>query len=81
MNDTLIIGGNGYVCSITDDTSTNATRYPLFVSATSGTLSSINVSSTKFEFNPSTGTLSATVFTSLSDRTQKTDIIPITNAI
>lgn len=60
---------------------TNATRYPLFVSATSGTLSGVNVSSTKLYFNPSTGTLSATLFTSLSDRTQKTDIRPIENAI
>jgi hypothetical protein len=52
----------------------------LFVSATSGTLSGVNVSSTKINFNPSTGTLSATIFTSLSDRTQKTNIRPVENA-
>ena len=48
---------------------------------TSGAISGLFVSSTKLQFNPSTGTLSATVFTSLSDRTQKTDITPITDAI
>jgi hypothetical protein len=48
--------------AITDDTTTNATRYPLFEDTTSGSLTSVNVSSTKFTFNPSTGTLSATAF-------------------
>ena len=49
--------------------------------STSGTPVQTSVSSTKLNFNPSTGTLSATIFTSLSDRTQKTNITPITNAI
>ena len=48
--------------SVTDDTTTNATRYPLFASATSGTLSTQFVSSTKYQFNPSTGVLTATQF-------------------
>jgi hypothetical protein len=51
------------------------------VDSTSGTPTQTSVSSTKLNFNPSTGTLSATIFTSLSDKTQKTDITPITNAI
>lgn len=67
--------------TITDDTTTNATRYLTFTSATSGTITSENVSSTKLTFNPSTGDLSATQFTSLSDRTRKTNIAPITNAL
>ena len=67
--------------SISDDTSTNAVRYPMFENITSGTVETVNVSSTKLQFNPSSGTLSATVFTSLSDRTQKEDIRPIENAI
>lgn len=46
--------------SITDDTSTNATRYPLFAAVTTGTLLTEYVSSTKFQFNPSTGTLTTT---------------------
>jgi hypothetical protein len=48
--------------TITDDTATNATRFILFDDATSGTLTSVNTSSSKLTFNPSTGTLSSTVF-------------------
>jgi hypothetical protein len=67
--------------TITDDTSTNATRYPTFASITSGTLSAANVSSTKLYFNPSTGTLNATTINSLSDRNKKTNIRPIENSV
>jgi hypothetical protein len=45
--------------SITDDTTTNATRYPVFSSATSGSISTEYTSSTKYTYNPSLGTLSA----------------------
>jgi hypothetical protein len=48
--------------TVTDDTTTNAARYPLFADATSGTLATTYVSSTKYQFNPSTGDLSATSF-------------------
>lgn len=48
--------------TITDDTTTNATRYLAFTSATSGTITGQNVSSTKLQYNPSTGTLSSTAF-------------------
>jgi hypothetical protein len=48
--------------TVTDDTTTNATRYPLFANQTTGNLGTEYVSSTKLQFNPSTGTLSATVF-------------------
>lgn len=48
--------------TVTDDTTTNATRYPLFADQTSGNLATEYTSSTKFQFNPSTGTLSASVF-------------------
>ena len=48
--------------TITDDTTTNATRYLTFTNATSGTITGENVSSTKLQFNPSTGTLSSTIF-------------------
>lgn len=57
--------------SITDDTTTNAVRYPLFEDITSGSLTTVNVSSTKFTFNPSTGTLTTTVHTSNSDERLK----------
>jgi uncharacterized protein (DUF779 family) len=45
--------------TITDDTSTNATYYPVFTSATSGTISTANVSSTELTFNPGTNVLTA----------------------
>ena len=48
--------------TITDDTTTNATRYLAFTSATSGSITGQNVSSTKLQFNPSTGVLSSTSF-------------------
>ena len=67
--------------TVSDDTTTNATRYPIFEDVTSGSSTSINVSSTKLTFNPSTGTLSATQFTSLSDANKKKNIRPIENAI
>ena len=47
--------------TITDDTTTNATRYLTFTSATTGSITGANVSSTKLSFNPSTGTFSSTV--------------------
>jgi hypothetical protein len=43
--------------TIVDDTTTNSTFYPTFTSATTGSISTGNVSSTKLQFNPSTGTL------------------------
>jgi len=48
--------------SITDDTTTNGTRYINFTSATSGSLSTIYTSSTKLQYNPSTGTITTTAF-------------------
>jgi hypothetical protein len=48
--------------TVTDDTTTNATRYITFTNATSGTITGENVSSTKLQYNPSTGTLSSTAF-------------------
>jgi hypothetical protein len=72
-------GGGGF--SVTNDTSTNSTYYPVFVDSTTGTPTQTSVSSTKLNFNPSTGNFSATAFTSLSDATKKTNIRPIENSI
>jgi len=49
--------------TIVDDTTTNSTRYPLFAAATTGEVSTEYVSSTKYQFNPSTGELTSTSFT------------------
>ena len=68
--------------TVTDDTSTNATRYVLFDDATSGTVTSINVSTTKLTFNPSTGNLVAGgTVTANSDKKLKTDVQTIENAL
>jgi len=48
--------------TVTDDTTTNSTFYPLFANQTSGNLTTEFTSSTKLQYNPSTGTLSSTVF-------------------
>ena len=45
--------------TIADDTTTNSTLYPLFTTATSGNVTTQYVSSTKYRYNPSLGTLSA----------------------
>jgi hypothetical protein len=48
--------------TVTDDTTTNATYYPLLANQTAGNLTTEYTSSTKLQFNPSTGTLTATGF-------------------
>ena len=45
--------------TVTDDTSTNATRYLLFANQTTGTLTTEYTSSTKLQYNPSTGALTS----------------------
>ena len=84
INGSLVsLGGSTTIsagATITDDTTTNATRYIMLGSATSGAYTAANTSSTKLYYNPSIGTLYATIFQSLSDETQKTNIVPIINA-
>jgi len=48
--------------TVTDDVTTNAVRYPLFADQTTGNLTTNFVSSTKYNFNPSSGLLTATGF-------------------
>jgi hypothetical protein len=48
--------------TVTDDTSTVSTRYPLFASQTSGNLTTEYTSSTNLQYVPSTGTLTALNF-------------------
>jgi len=45
--------------TIADDTTTAATRYLIFTNATTGSVSTANVSSTKLTFNPATGDFTA----------------------
>jgi hypothetical protein len=63
------------------DITTNATYYPLFTTATSGTVTTASVTSTKFSFNPNSGTLSVTALTESSSIALKENINPLTNAL
>jgi hypothetical protein len=74
-------GTAGSSVTVSDDTATNATRYVLFDDITSGTVSTVNVSSTKLTFNPSTGQLTAVDFNSTSDRNLKENIETLSNSI
>ena len=74
-----IISGVANVIII-DDTATNATFYPAFVSVTSGN-ANVKVSSTKLTFNPSSGLLTSTDYNSSSDMTLKQDFTPINNSL
>jgi hypothetical protein len=67
--------------TIYDDVATSGTYYPLLTTANSGTVTNANTSSSKLSYNPSTGTLSSTVFTATSDVNAKTNIKPLGNAL
>jgi hypothetical protein len=66
--------------SLSDET-TNATRYLTFAAGTSGTASTIYVSSTKFTVNPSTGVLTTVSITESSSIALKENVAPIENAL
>lgn len=51
-------GGGGSVTAV-NDTTTNSSLYPLFAAATSGTISTVYTSNPNYNYNPSTGALSA----------------------
>lgn len=65
--------------SLVDQTSSSTTHYLILSTASTGSISGANVSTSKLYFTPSTGTLYSTVFQSLSDRNLKKDIITIDN--
>ena len=70
INGSPLAGG----LSIVDQTTSSSTFYPMLADITTGSESAANVSSTKLYFVPSTGTLSATIFNSLSDEKLKEDV-------
>ena len=82
INSTSLLGSGDIAISglsSTDDVSTNAIHYPLFVTAAGGNVA--KTASSKLQFNPSTGTTFSTVFQSLSDVNLKTNIETIDNAL
>ena len=66
--------------TITDETTADASYYPMLSVGTSSG-NSANVSSTKLTFNPSTGLLTSTDYNSSSDMTLKHDITLINNPL
>ena len=67
--------------SITDNTATNSTFFPVFTSVTSGSIVGANTSSTKLTFNPSSGLLTSTDYNSSSDVTLKENFTQIVNPL
>lgn len=67
--------------AITDDTTTNAAMYPVWVTTNTGSLP-LKVTSTKLSFNPSTGMLTSTGFTGpLTGLASSATILATTRAI
>ena len=77
-NQALVTNGSGTLswsaagATITDDTTTNATRYIMFDDATTGYATSVLVSSSKLTYNPSTGVVGATGLTATGTVTAAT---------
>lgn len=71
--------GTGSGATLTIDV-VNSTRYITFSSGNTGSFTLANVSN-NLTFNPSTGTLGATIFNSTSDINKKTNITPIENPL
>jgi Chaperone of endosialidase len=65
---------------ITDE-STNATRYVTFSPSTSGQATVLNIDSSNFTYNPSTGVVSAVEFSATSDASAKENISTLTDAL
>ncbi len=75
----ISIDGNAGTVTVAAENSTNATRYPLFSDATSGSVSPKTDSG--FTYNPSTGELTAVIVTASSDAVLKEEISTISNAL
>jgi hypothetical protein len=67
--------------TIADDTTTNSNYYPVFATATSGSLTTATISSTKLTFNPSTGTITAVDINTSSDLAMKENVDIIDSAM
>jgi hypothetical protein len=76
-----ISAGSGASATISDDVTTNATYYPTFITATSGGMSTISISSSKLTWNPSTGIMSVVDINTTSDLRLKTNVSAIDDAL
>ncbi len=73
--------GPGGGVTVVDDNTSPEVQYPAMARVISGSMSTGYVTSDKLYFQPTTGTLSATTFNSLSDESQKTNIKIINDAL
>jgi hypothetical protein len=73
------ISGYSAAVAIAADNTTNATRFPIFVSAATGNLTP--TTDDGYTYNPSTGTLTAVILTASSDARLKENVRPITGAL
>ena len=76
----VLVNGTAVGGATTTLDTVNATRYLVFDDATSGSFTLANTS-TSLTYNPSTGTLSATIFNSTSDIKKKKNIVQIKSAL
>jgi len=67
--------------TLTNDLSTNTSQFLTMSRSSTGDFEIAYVANTKLYFNPSTGTLNATVFNSLSDKNKKDNIEIITDGL
>lgn len=67
--------------TVTNETSSSSTYYPIITTSTSGNLTASNVTTTKLSFVPSTGTLTVTNLNTTSDATLKQEIKFIDNSV
>jgi hypothetical protein len=80
-NGSQLTGISSGGATISDDTTTNSNYYPVFATATSGSLTTATISSTKLTFNPSTGQLTAVDVNTSSDAKYKENIQHIASAL
>ena len=73
------ISGYSAAVAIAADNTTNATRFPIFVSAATGNLTP--TTDDGYTYNPSTGTLTAVILTASSDARLKENVRPIIGAL
>ena len=78
---TVSSGSNGTSIALNANTTDTSTYYFPMSNASSGTWSNGVVTNTGLYFVPATGTLSATIFNSLSDLEYKTDVSIINNSV
>jgi hypothetical protein len=73
------ITGYSAAVAIAADNTTNATRFPIFVSAATGNLTP--TTDNGYTYNPSTGTLTAVILTASSDERLKENVETITDGL